>query len=86
MSEEHDKLAKTIVKEFKAVLDDRRSVSEDTHRAHHAFLDSWISREQRKQERWEKVRTQVTGWGVLAVLSSVFTAVYHYFFKNGGTH
>lgn len=67
------RLVKAIVEE----MDKRRSVSAEEHRAHHAFLDAWIQKEQRKEERWNKVRTQLTGWGIITFLGGIGAGAYH---------
>lgn len=33
----------------------------------HAFLKAWVLREKRATERWENIKTQVLGWGALAL-------------------
>lgn len=41
-----------------------RSISEDEH----VFIRAMLVREQRKSERWNKVKTQTVGWAVIAAL------------------
>lgn len=54
---------------------ERRSVSPrscdcypDTHRL---FVDQWIERERAKAERWEKIETQVLGWGIVSAIGAL---------------
>lgn len=39
-----------------------------THRKHHDYIDSEIEKNARDAERWEKIKTQVLGWGVIAIV------------------
>lgn len=42
-----------------------------SHKEHHDFIEAMVQKEQRKQEMWQKVKTQVVGWGVIAVIGSI---------------
>lgn len=55
------------------------TVPEDTHREHHEFIRSYIEERRIKQERAEKIKTQVVGWGIVTLLGSIGTGVYHTF-------
>ena len=46
------------------------------HSKQHETLDRWIANDVRRQERAEKIKAQVYGWGIVAALSSVGTGVY----------
>ena len=52
------------------------TVPEELHREHHDFIKTWIERQKRKDERWDKIKTQVGGWGIIAFLSGVGKGVY----------
>lgn len=66
------------------VLNENRSVDNKIHERHHRIMDVWIQREERRQERWEKIKVQVYGWGIIGMLGTVGTAVYHFFMKGSG--
>lgn len=51
-------------------------VSPEEHISHHAAIKQWIDRENKKAERYEKVRTSVLGWAVTAILGGIGTGVY----------
>ena len=65
--------------ELKEVLDSALSdigwVDQKTHEEHHEFVRMLIKKEERKKERWEKVKTQVLGWGIVALIGAVGTWV-----------
>jgi hypothetical protein len=42
----------------------------------HEFLRTLIHREQIRAERWEKIKTQVLGWGIIAVAGWLGTVVW----------
>lgn len=46
-------------------------VDAETHAHHHQIFETWIERENRRAERWEKIRAQVGGWAVIGFLSGV---------------
>jgi len=46
-------------------------ISPDEHREQHAFLHEWIEEIKRKRERHEKIKTQVIGWGLIALLGAI---------------
>lgn len=58
--------------------------ADSTHADHHRFIQLCIEREERRRSRWEKIRTQVAGWGIISLLAAIGTAVYQTFFKGGG--
>lgn len=41
------------------------------HTDHHEFIEAMMEREQRKQERWEKIQTSLIGSVALIVLGSI---------------
>lgn len=50
----------------------KRSISEDEH----AFIKAMLLREQRRSERWNKVRTQTLGWSIIAALGAIAHQAY----------
>ena len=44
------------------------SIAAEQHVEHHAFLESWIAKEKRKQELYEKVKANVMGWGIVSLI------------------
>lgn len=64
------------------VLESRRAVDDDTHKMHHQYIEMMLKKEERSVERWEKIKTQLWGWGIVAVLSAIGTAVYKTFFHS----
>lgn len=41
----------------------------------HEFIKALYLREQRSSERWEKIKTQVLGWGALALVGWLGTVI-----------
>lgn len=53
------------------------TVPEELHREHHDFIKTWIEKQKRKEERWDKIKTQVGGWAIVSALGGIGTAVWH---------
>ena len=53
-------------------------MSGETHYAHHRFVEDLIARDQRRQRTKEKIKEQVIGWGVIAMLGALAAAVYNH--------
>lgn len=58
------------------VLTEYKAINDETHATHHAFIEMMISKEERKQQRWESIKTQVGGWGIVLVLAFIGQAVW----------
>lgn len=72
----------TLVSEIAQAIREELSsltVPEDMHREHHEFIREYIEERKVKRERAEKIKTQVMGWGLVTVLGSIGTGVYHTF-------
>jgi len=61
------------------VLDERDAFDGRTHSDHHRFVEEWIEERKRKEERYERLRQQVIGWGIITVLTGVGYGSYHLF-------
>ena len=59
-----------------------KAVESHVNGDHHRFINQLIEERERKKERVEKIKTQVWGWGIIVLLSSIGTAVYGFFIKN----
>lgn len=64
--------------EFKKILDETLADHLDpiTHKEHHEAIEAIILREKRKQEMWQKIKTQVLGWGIIALIGWIGSLVY----------
>ena len=51
-------------------------LSDPIHTEHHEFLSTWIARVRQREERQEKLKTQVFGWGIITILGAIGTAAY----------
>lgn len=71
-----------LIEALQEALNSKRVIDNDTHKIHHQFIEMMIKKEERSVERWEKIKTQVWGWGIVAVLSAIGTAVYKTFFHS----
>lgn len=69
---------------LREVLNEQRSIDDETHRHDHEFIKFLKEREERRIARWEKIRQQVYGWGIIMLLGSIGTAVYQFFIKGNG--
>ena len=91
MDSGEQKVLKSIIH---AVLDERKSISESTHRLDHEFIGEWRERELRRERnraiRVEKIKTQVGGWFVIALIISIGSGAWQLFLhlittsKSGG--
>lgn len=70
-----------IVDLFNQSLDNRERIDSVTHKAHHDQYALDLEKRTIREERWEAVRRQVTGWGIVGLLTAVGTATYKTFFK-----
>ena len=50
-------------------------IDKETHEDHHNWIKMQIDKEQRAQERWEKIKVHVLGWGIVALIASLGTWV-----------
>lgn len=57
-------------------------VDEELHATHHQFIEMMMEKEERRIARWEKIRTQVYGWGIITALGLIGSAVYSFFFDK----
>lgn len=53
------------------VFDGNVIVDKETHSDHHEWIKSQIRKEKRRQEMWVKIKTQVIGWGIIAIAGSI---------------
>lgn len=59
---------KEIADVMSEVLDERRQ-NDDTHRKQHVFVGILIDERESRKRRWEKIKTQIAGWGIISALS-----------------
>ena len=69
---------KEIKEALAELFDDRARIDSETHKTHHDFVATLIVNQERSFERWEKIKTQVIGAGVLMAVGAILTAVGHY--------
>lgn len=74
-----EQLAKLVADRLQASA--LATIDPDEHARHHAAIDLWIDRENRRREVWEKVKASVIGWVLIAVLGGIGIAVFDYFAK-----
>lgn len=56
------------------IITERR---QNWHDEHHEFIQTWIEKERRRQERSDKVMAQVTGWFYISIFTALGTAAYN---------
>lgn len=56
-------------------LDARARIDAESHAEHHAYIAAMIAREGRKQKLFDNVIQQLLGWGVIAIVGAIGTAV-----------
>lgn len=71
-----------LIRAVNTALDGRDSLDAKIHKKHHEFIDTLIIDNQVRKDRKDKIITQVWGWGIIAMLSGIGTAVYHFFIKS----
>jgi len=69
MSEEK---LRTIIR---SELEDRSRVDCKIHEEHHQFIAEYIEAQQMKRERWEAIKRQVLGWGIIAIVGTLGTMI-----------
>lgn len=65
---------KDIVDAVNEVLDSRQDKNIE-HKEHHAFIRMLIEERRRRQDRWEKIRTQLWGWAIISAIASFLGAL-----------
>lgn len=58
------------------IFDNRRSIDEKTHAKHHAFIDEFLDERAAKKARAERIKAQVTAWGLITLLSGIGYMLY----------
>ncbi len=67
---------------FNATLDGRDRIDAVTHKVHHDQYAADLDERKIKRERWETIRRQVMGWGIIVALTTIGTAAYKLFFRH----
>lgn len=52
-------------------------LSTEEHRKHHEALELFIENQKDKKQHWDKIKEQVSGWGVVAILGGIGSLIYH---------
>lgn len=78
-----ENLTESLKLALEEVLDSRNRVDAEKHHDHHLWIESQIIKQRRCLANRDKIMQQVLGWGTIAMLASIGTAVYHFFFKGG---
>lgn len=50
----------------------------EEHAAHHDAIQLWVERQTRRAAMWDKIATQVGGWGIIVILGGIGVAVWHF--------
>lgn len=61
------------------VLTEYKAINDEVHASHHAFIEMMIKKEERKVQRWETIKTQVGGWGIILVLAFIGKTMWFFF-------
>ena len=75
-SEEEKEELKVLIH---SVLDERTAIDHNTHKEHHQVVAAWIEKNERWQQRREKVIQHVLGWGAVIGVATIGKAIYEYF-------
>lgn len=68
---------KEVFKEaLREVFDERKSIDEATHSAHHKYIEDELARRCRRTQIRDKVRAQVIGWGLVSILAAIGAGAY----------
>lgn len=71
-----------LVEALQEALNSKRVINDEAHKIHHQFIEMMIKKEERRIERWEKIKAQTWAWGIISVLGIIGTAVYKTFFHS----
>jgi len=52
-------------------LENRSRIDCEVHDEHHQFISEFIAESRLRQERWEAIKRQVLGWGIIAIVGSL---------------
>jgi len=70
-----------IIEALNKTFDSRDRIDAITHKMHHDQYELDLEDRKIKRERWEAIKRQVLGWGIIVLLTTIGTAVYKTFFK-----
>lgn len=77
MLTEHDEeRAELFARKLAETLQQARSVSDSEHYDHHRWITMQIRKEEARAKFWEEMIKHVARWGILAVVSSTFLALW----------
>lgn len=54
-------------------------ITEEEHNEHHRCFKRWLDAQDKKQARWEAIKTQAGGWLIVVILGWVGVAVWEAF-------
>lgn len=60
-----------LIEVLDEVLNKHREIDNDRHSVHHQFVEMEMQRREERHRRWEKVKVQVYGWGIITLLSAL---------------
>ena len=72
-------LSKEDLDHLTSALREIHCCSPEEHRAQHDVLARWIENDNIKRDRREKLKTQVGGWAIIAILGGIGRATYEAF-------
>ena len=50
-------------------------IAPEEHREHHEAIKIWIDRENRRKDRYDKVKTHMTGWAAVSAVSGMMYTI-----------
>ena len=80
--QELEELSQTIIGAIQS--QDVGGVPREVHEDHHDFIQTQIIQMKENHEMWSGVKKQVFGWGIIAALIGIGTALYEYLHLGGG--
>ena len=72
----NSELAAEIVE---ALRSEYHGIPAEQHMEDHEFVREWITKQRLRNERAEKIKTQVGGWAIISFLGGIGSAAYHAF-------
>lgn len=71
--------AKEIAAEIVTELEKSRGIDRETHHRHHDYLETLITKENKRTEVWEQIKVHLMKYGALSLVTVLFVAAWHYF-------
>ena len=73
--QDKEELAAVVAVAIAGEFDKRKRIDEETHSAHHQYIEQQIESEKERKEFKKDVEKKVVGWGVIIAIGTLVTLI-----------